>query len=186
MAGLAIVQPETTRCCTQDKPFTLTWASAEKVKGSGCIPFILTQCPSQIHTALGSRAGFKLHWGLQGLHHALEHKYSEHTHLRAANQQVYSPLFVQVTCLPCLQNSRRHRRPLRSVFAPKHGWCWSTPCAALALITIFAFSTLACLKPHWLCLCLSSCLITHYSVYTQAVSSSCSSVLSLQSLFPGD
>lgn len=33
---------------------------------------------------------------------------------------------------------------------------------------------------------LPSGLVTHYSVYTQAVSSSCCSVLSLQSLFPGD
>lgn len=56
---------------------------------------------------------------------------------------------------------------------PSAGLCLllSTPYTALALITVFAFSTLACLKPHWPCLRLPGCLVTCYSVYTQAVSS---------------
>lgn len=47
----------TPHCCTRDKPFTLTWASAEQIISSGCIPFILPQHPRQIHAAPGSRAG---------------------------------------------------------------------------------------------------------------------------------
>lgn len=54
-----------------------------------------------------------------------------------------------------------------ALFAPQHGLYWSTPRTAAALSTIFAFSTLACLEAHWLCLRLPSCLITHRSVYTQ-------------------
>lgn len=55
--------------------------------------------------------------------------------------------------------------PSAGLFAPKHRLYQSTPLTALALITIFAFSTLACLKPHWLCL-LCRAVLLHIILFT--------------------